>query len=106
MKSTSSKTSSASRPGAALQFEFGLFGLQGFSGDLSALQKQRRVFGWSLRLCALQEEVTDEELQALPQRPELGNSRNPTGGGRQEGALTLKFTFITLIHKILCEMSV
>lgn len=65
------------------------------------LEKQRRMFGWSLRLCALQQEVTDEELQALSQHPKLGNSRNPKGGGRREGTLTQKLTFITVIHKIL-----
>ena len=50
-----------------LQFELGLFGLHGFGGDLGALRQQRCLLSWSLRLGILQQEVTDEKLQALPQ---------------------------------------
>lgn len=101
MKSTSLITPSASRPSAALQFEFGLFGLQGFGGDLSALRQQRCVFSGSLRLCALQQEVADEELQALPQHPQLRNARDPEERRRREETLTLKYTFNSSLHKIL-----
>lgn len=70
--------------GSVLQFELGVFSFHSLGGDLSTLPQERGMLSRSLRLGVLQEEVTDEQLQALSKQSQLNDSWNPGEMEKQE----------------------